>query len=263
MLNGKYISIKTIIEGVYRDYGFSNDLDWVDALEWAGEVLDLISAPKQYISKVTDGNSELQHPCPIKIENYRGCLPEDLSSIISVREYTEQIEMLPSADTFFLDRRVPQTTLDTNTDFTSPLKVDQNLYCGDKIQYKIQNNHIFTSFKEGEVEISYRALPVDCDGLPLIPDNIKYINAVKHYIAAKIAFRMFIQDKINGQKLQKIEQERDWYIGAATTAGVNPTLDEMESWKNQWLRLIPSINQHSNSFRYHSEPSKQINHNSR
>ncbi len=38
--------------------------------------------------------------------------------------------------------------------------------------------------------------------------------------------------------------------------------NEMESWKNQMVRLIPTINQHGNSFRYHGDKPAQTNHNS-
>jgi hypothetical protein len=47
---------------------------------------------------------------------------------------------------------------------------------------------------------------------------------------------------------RKIEQERDWYIGAAQTRGHMPSVDMMESIKNNILRLIPKINQHSDGF---------------
>ena len=73
MLNGKYIKLDRIIENVYRDYGFDN-LDWIHCVEWIGECLDLIGAPRTYIEKSTDGNEKLGHPSPIIIEDNRGKL---------------------------------------------------------------------------------------------------------------------------------------------------------------------------------------------
>jgi len=271
-LNGKHLSINTIIEGLFRDYGFTHEVDWVDILEWSGEALDLIAAPKQYINKVTDGNKDLNHHCPIKIENFRGQLPADVANIIQAREFKHKIPMIGSADNFLSGMQVNSKQLPYSTDssaivstptivglgnttFSSPLLDITDFTkdgCAIDLQYKINNNHIFTNFKEGEVELSYTALPCDEQGFPLIPDNVKYVQAVKAYVASKIAFKLYIQDKMNNQKLTRIEQERDWYMGAATVAGVSPTIDEMESWKNQWLRLLPSINEHADGFKRHS-----------
>ena len=39
-LNGKYTKIERILEGVFRDYGWTHEVDWVDALEWTGECMD-------------------------------------------------------------------------------------------------------------------------------------------------------------------------------------------------------------------------------
>jgi hypothetical protein len=64
-LNGKYVDIKRILEGVYRDYGFTHEVDWVDVIEWVGEVLDLIAAPKQYINKVTTIEESFRVTCYI------------------------------------------------------------------------------------------------------------------------------------------------------------------------------------------------------
>ena len=71
MLNGKLIPIDRVIEGVYRDFGWTHELDWIDAVEWVGEIMDMIAAPKQYVDKVTDGDEDRYHQCPIVIKNYR------------------------------------------------------------------------------------------------------------------------------------------------------------------------------------------------
>ena len=52
-------------------------------------------------------------------------------------------------------------------------------------------------------------------------------------------------------------------MGKATNAGLIPNIDEMESWKNQMIRLVPNINQHSSSFKYHGDQQRQVNHNSK
>jgi hypothetical protein len=273
MLNGKYVNIDRIIEGVYRDFGWTHEVDYLDCIEWTGECLDLIAAPKQYIKKVTDGNEELGHPCPVIIKNYRGSLPCELINITQVRENKSKTIMRYTSDSFHIglkksEENLPlvsdtyQRTIGIESDLalTPPLLRAQD--SSTDLTYMITNNHIYCNFKDGEIELSYVALPTDKEGMPLVPDNIKYIQATKYYIAEKIAQKMFIQGKLEAQRFQYIQQQRDWYLGAATTAGLMPSVDEMETWKNMFVRLIPNINQHSNGFKNAGDQQKRINHNS-
>lgn len=269
MLNGKLIPIDRVIEGVYRDFGWTHELDWIDAVEWTGEIMDMIAAPKQYVDKVTDGDEDRYHQCPIKITNYRGSLPCDMIYPISARDWNTKQEMRGSSDMFHSSVKKNDENADTvilSTPFDSPLikkgaKLKNEFHSAD-LTYSINDQHIFTNFEEGEVELAYKAFPTDCNGLPLIPDNVKYVQAVKYYIAEKIAQRLFIQGNMASGVFQYIQQQRDWYVGAATTAGLMPTIDEMESWKNQMVRLIPNINAHSTGFKYQGDKPGQKNHNS-
>jgi hypothetical protein len=269
MLNGKYIGIDRVLEGVFRDFGWSHEVDWVDALEWTGEIMDMIAAPKQYVDKVTDGDKDREHMSPIVIKNYRGSLPCDMIYPVSARDWVSKVEMRQSSDLFHSSTKKNEENIPESPStypINSPLiqngnLVKNNVY-GNDLTYTINNQHIFTNFEEGEVELAYKAFPTDCNGYPLIPDNVKYVQAVKYYIAEKIAQRMFIQGQMPQGIFQHIQRERDWYVGAATTAGLMPSLDEMESWKNQMVRLIPAINEHSSAFKYHGDKPRQINHNS-
>jgi hypothetical protein len=269
MLNGKYIGIDRIVEGVYRDFGYTHELDWVDILEWTGEVMDLIAAPKQYIDKVTDGDKECGHPGVIKIENYRGSLPCDMIYPVSARDWVSKEEMRYSSDLFHSSVKKNEECTPENPvlyPIDSPLiqkgaEVKNNM-CANMLTYTINNQHIFTNFEEGEVELAYKAFPCDCNGYPLIPDNVAYVQAVKYYIAEKVAQKDFIRGQLQQGIFNHIQRERDWYVGKATTQGLMPSLDEMESWKNQMVRLIPAINEHSTGFKFHGDRPKQINHNS-
>jgi len=267
MLNGKYISIDRVMEGVYRDFGWTHEVDWVDSIEWVGEIMDMIAAPKQYVDKVTDGDEDKYHPCPVAITNYRGNLPCDMIYIVQAREWDSKLEMRSSSDTFHGSIKTSEANIPTNTNSSfSSLVVGNDLLkstnCSTDLTYTINNNHIFTNFETGTVELAYKAFPTDCNGLPLIPDNIKYIQATKYYIAEKIAQKLFIQGNMAQAVFHYIQQQRDWYVGAATNAGLMPSLDEMESWKNQMVRLIPNINQHATGFKHAGDRPQQKNHNS-
>ena len=44
-LNGKYISLNSIMEQVYADNGYQFELPWVDIMMWTEEALNLIGHP--------------------------------------------------------------------------------------------------------------------------------------------------------------------------------------------------------------------------
>jgi len=236
MMNGKYITIDRVLENVYRDYGFNN-LDWIHCVEWIGECLDLIGAPRTYIEKSTDGNETLGHDSPIVITENRGTLPCDMHSLIQAfrKQNGSWIPMRVSTDT-------------THNSYKCNNSVDYNRDC--ELTYKLNNNHIFTSFDSGEVVMVYLANPTDDRGYPMIPDNIKFIKACQAYVGDKLMMQQGIKGNMVNPRIEmKIEQDMHWYIAAADSSARIPTMDDMESWKNNFVKLIPNINSHAGAFR--------------
>ena len=123
--------------------------------------------------------------------------------------------------------------------------------------YQLNNGYIFTSFESGNVEMAYTAFPTDVNGFPLIPDNIKFLKAVSAYIAHKISFKLWLKDVMTRDKKDALEQEWLWYVGSAKTAASMPSIDQMEAIKNEWMRAIPNINQHSSHFQFLHEPGRR------
>jgi len=79
-LNGKYISLKSIMEQVYADNGYQFELPWVDCMMWAEEALNLIGHPRQYIRKVTGHKDNPD----LNIKDYRAALPCDFHQLEQV-----------------------------------------------------------------------------------------------------------------------------------------------------------------------------------
>jgi len=71
--------------------------------------------------------------------------------------------------------------------------------------YKLQGNCIFTSIKEGTIEIAYRAIAVDEEGYPLIPDNAAFIRALELYIKKQTFTILFDLQKINANVYQNVQ----------------------------------------------------------
>jgi hypothetical protein len=274
MLTSKTVSVERVIEKLLREYPFIQSVDWIDFLEYIGDCIDLIGSNASYIAKITDGNEDLGHPSPILIENYRGQLPCDLVKVNQVREWCNKSPMVYSSDSFHSATTPCYPTVDTtelsedfgqtSLSFNSELAVTLNNTSDscNILSYNLNNNYIFTSFESGQVEMAYTAFPTDVRGYPLIPDDIKFITACAAYVAEREGFKLWLSDKLADRKYDKLVQERSFYIGAANTRGNMPSKDKMESLKNQWLRLIPRVNEHSNFFKGLSEPGKFITHNS-
>lgn len=240
-LTGKHVDVSHIIERVYRDYGFDLEIKYDEVIEWIWDVISLIGAPTVFVDKVTDGTS-LNMPQPIVIENYRGDLPVDLHSVHLARDYDTKMPMILKSSTYLRD--------------TEQVYVQESQYT-----YTLNESYIFTSFESGEVELHYKAFPTNNLGMPLIPDDIKFVMATQAYIAERIGFRLWMQDHLAQQKYNKLEQERMWYIGAAQTRAAIPSIDEMEGMKNRYLRLRIHPDLHDTSFIYSAEKERLILHN--
>jgi hypothetical protein len=88
-----------------------------------------------------------------------------------------------------------------------------HLNYSDELTFKTQNRVIFTSFEEGEVKVSYKAIPVDDDGLPLVIDNSPYLRALEAFIKKEVFSYKFDEGKINEKVLSHAEQEYAWRAG--------------------------------------------------
>jgi hypothetical protein len=117
--------------------------------------------------------------------------------------------------------------------------------------YKLNSDYMFTNFKSGFVEMSYKAYPVDEFGMPMIPDNIKFIKAVEWYLISRIDYKRWRTTRnLADEKMWKVsDTEALWYIQSARTAARVPSLSQMESIKRMLLRSIPKVNQFAQSFK--------------
>jgi hypothetical protein len=108
------------------------------------------------------------------------------------------------------------------------------------------------------VLIAYDAFPIDKDGFPLIPDNIKFKRAVEQYIIMKADYILFRKGDISSELYNDSKIEWCWAVGGAQTAGVMPSLDQLESIKNMMVRVVPKLNQHRFGFKFMNVQEKRI-----
>ena len=116
------------------------------------------------------------------------------------------------------------------------------------LTYKIQGNVIFTSIKEGVIEIAYNAFAVDSDGYPLIPDNSSFINALELYIKKKQFNVLFDTGKISQAVYNQVCQDYAWAVGQAQSDLVRPTIDQMQAITNSLNTLVWRVSEHKSGF---------------
>lgn len=221
-----YISIKEILDNIL-DNPLLRDVSLERVVNYAQRFIRRVGMPKEFIEKTA----------VINIEDWRGELPCDYFEMIQVRtEYTdgsslkEPIYYRYSTDNFHM------STHKLDDDFKDPT-------------YKIQGRIIFTSTKDTPIEIAYRAIKVDEEGYPMIPDNSTFAEALEAYIKVKVYTILFDQNKISNAALQNAQQEYCWAIGAAQNELVMPSIDEMESITNLWNQLLIRTTEHEHGFR--------------
>lgn len=214
----KYISIKVILDDLL-DNPLLQNLTLERVVSYTVDFIRKVGMPKVYENKVTT----------LDIKDYRAVLPCDFHKIIQVREVgpSEALVLRESTDSFhFAKKKGPSYSL----------------------TYKIQGRVIYTSFKEGQVELSYESIPVDKDGYPLIPDNSSFKEALELYITKKKYRVLLDTGKIRGDIYTSLCQEYAFAVGQAQNSLIMPSLDEMESLSNMWNSILPHTHEHSTGF---------------
>lgn len=206
----------------------------------------------------------------INIEDYKGLLPEDFYDVNQIRlvsqrykypTYEEVVRKDENGNVITVDGMVPPTMMYEQSGYVEgDFKANQVFVSSsdtfhmseDKVftglTYKIQGGYIFTSIKEGEIEISYKAIILDDEGYPVIPDNSKFLRALEAYIKRQWFTILFDMGKLQAGILQNTQQEYAWAVGACESEFQKMSLDKAESFYNSWRTLISRTNEHSRGF---------------
>lgn len=218
----KYISIKQVADDVY-DHPLLTKFNYDRLINYAVEFLRVVGMPRQFEEKTE----------VLKVEDYRALLPCDFDSMIQVRLFNPK------------DKDVINPTFVAKSDsfHMSPNKME-----GTNLTYMLQHNAIYTSIKDGCIEIAYRAIPLDQDGFPLVPDNSAFIRAMEAYIKKRCFTILFDTGKIKQPVLQNAQQEYAFYVGQAQAQMALTSLDEMETLARQVNRVLPYTREHNHGF---------------
>ena len=207
----KSVSSKSVIAKVYRDLQLKENDRWIDMIEWIGEALNHIGAYSQLEKKELAG---------VSVSNYRAILPCDLYNIIQISKSGKPLQYLSGS-----------------FDATFHCKSSSNLHSQSKYGYTINGNYINTNFTDDTIDLAYTAFQTDDDGFPMVPDEISYKEAMVRYIVMKLKYPDYINNRegMTEGKYNKIEEDWHFYCKQAAGKAMMPSLDQMESIKNQWV----------------------------
>ena len=176
----KYISLKVIMDNIL-DHPMLKDVSFERAINYTQSFMRIVGCPRIFEEKVA----------LIDIKDWRGILPCDFNDIIQVRTHSN----------------CDQKNYKVFRYATDNFHMSNNKQDSFDLTYKIQGNVIFTSMKEGTIEIAYNAFAVDSEGYPLIPDNSTFIRALELYIKKQCFTVLFDLGKINQAVYQNVCQE--------------------------------------------------------
>ena len=255
-----YISLQVIADKTLR-HPMMAGISFEAIIDYAIDFMRIVQCPGFFEEKCV----------PIEITNYKGALPNDFYEVNQIR-LNKLLSKIPKYElsyrtnedgSFVLDKdgnkipnnfyvQVGYTDIEcyknapfryaTNTFHMSDMKSNIDL------TYKIQGGYIFTSIKEGVIELSYQAILIDEEGFPMIPDNSKFTRALEAYIKKQWFTILFDMGKLQGPVLQNVQQEYAWAVGACESEFQKMTLDKAESFYNSWRTLIPRTREHFKGF---------------
>lgn len=260
MYNGQLISIKEVLWKVFNN-PIAEGLNMADAGEYAVEALRLIGAPLSFIDKVT-------YP-PIEIINYKASLPANIINIRGVKLLNTphgDIALTRATDVFHPsipcndsgpsfasddDGSSPYDVenIGVNSGVTNSTALNDSSSTLSEYTYTAQAGVIQTSFKDGNIEISYKSMACDDEGYPLIPDNETVKMAIEYYTLFRFLEPIWIAGKITDKAFEYIDRKKCFYMGAADTSMQLQSGDHLEAVMNAVNRLIVNDKAFSNHYR--------------
>lgn len=212
------------------------------------EVASLNDSLAQYYQQVNStvtSNADGTYQSSLTVDDLNQFDSWHHSTLTRLRDLNSRLHVLEVS--MFADQRCLQPLgYGTGTFHESLQCEDCAPIAGTQMSYIINCGKIQTSFAEGSICLSYTAFPTDEQCWPLVPDDISFREALFWYIHKKLI--------MSGVKLQSAftyeVAEQYWfkYCTQARNAANYPDIPKMESFLDQWTRLVPTIDRSSTFF---------------
>lgn len=216
-MEAKPISLKQVINRVRRHPKLT-DIPLETIIDYTVDFIKIVGLPT-----VFDDKTAVLH-----IDHFRAPLPTDFIEMNQVRTLgPNPVYYRYTTDSFHM----------------SPNKADAMPFT-----YKLQGHFIYVNQPFTTLEISYQSIGVDECGLPLIPDNAKFIRALENYIKVQHFTVLFEDGKLDPRILNHAEQEYCWAVGACESEFHSISMDKAESILNMAKSLLIRDMEHQRGY---------------
>lgn len=217
-----YTNIREVLSRILR-HPLLKNVTLEQVIQYTTDFIGIFGMPRLYQDK-----EEILH-----IEDFRAKLPCDLISINQIKECKTGTCLRSMTDNF-----MPREQHDVIIGSKLPKE----------LSFKTQGQVLYVSFKTGDVSISYKAIPIDKDGLPLLIDNSVFLKALELYIKKEVFEMLFDEGKISPAVLQNTQQRYAWLAGQLQSEFTIPSQSEMESISRMWNTLVQRTSEFNNGF---------------
>ncbi len=219
----QYTNIRQVLDEL-KKHPLLQELTLENVVSYVITFIGIFGMPRLYQDR-----EEMLH-----IEDFRAKLPCNCIQINQIKECKTGVCLRNMTDNF-----MPREHYDKSVGY----KISQEL------TFKTQGQVLYVSFKTGDVLVSYKAIPIDKDGFPLLIDNPIFLKALEAYIKKEAFTILFDMGKISPAVLQNTQQQYSWLAGQLQSEFTIPSQSEMESIKNMWCTLIQRTSEFDNGFR--------------
>lgn len=210
--NLNFVSIDIIANNIYKN-PLLKDINFEDIIDYTVSILKILR-----LNDIYEINA-----CYIDIKNHKGFIKAPFLSVRTV----DKVEN---------NKLEPMVGTNAHTSFHNKET---------SFSYSVSNRMIHTSFKEGQVFVTFNSLKLDEDGLPMIPNSEALIRAIQAHIKAEIYNVMFDLGKITKQSLDMARQDYYFSIGQAETEYKGfANDDDIEAFVRDWTRPVQLKNVH-------------------
>ena len=212
----EYVSIRNILARVAR-HPLIQDIDLEAGIQYTLDFFAIVGVPQIFEDRQDR----------VEIHNFKGTLPCDTIQIVQVRDERTKIPLRSMTDSFNGNSRVIPAGA----------------------SFKTQNRVITTSFPEGCVLVSYKAIKTDADDLPMLPDDRVFLQALEAYIKLQVFSAKFDEGKMDEKIFDHAEKDYYFKVGKTINRFKTPSYAEMQTITGMMHRMIPSTNEFEAGFK--------------
>ena len=248
----RYTNIGVVIDKILRDHIFDG-LSFEQAVDYTIDFFAIVGVPDMFIEKQVAFSFGKKNEVPGTVmQDYKAPLPEDFVSMVQLT--INSVPARSATDTFHQFYDELHTVSNNSNDLTSRDTFRRSI----DYTFKVSNNTIYFSIKDGKVVMVYEAIntynnpddPNDpYNGTPLIPDDPVFFRALKTYIEKEFLTILWRNGKITDKVYQDAKQSYAFAVGAYETSARRLDLSKAESFYNSFSTLIPRTNEFAHRFR--------------